>query len=131
MNGRLYAKLIKEIGYKHIRKLWRRRFLFQDDADTKHRTKCVLETIDKLFIDRILHEEDDAKFADVWPIEKLLGISKEKVRGEQFSNFEQLKTRVNKEWKKTTPNDCKRMIDDIPKKLSDVIKNGGEQICTR
>ncbi len=39
--------------------------LFQDDADTKHRTKYVLETIDELFIDRILHEEDDAKFADV------------------------------------------------------------------
>ncbi len=45
--------------------------LFQDDADTKHRTKYVLETIDKLFIDRILHEEDDAKFVDVWPIEKV------------------------------------------------------------
>ncbi len=45
--------------------------LFQDDADTKYRTKYVLETIDELFIDQILHEEDDAKFADVWPIEKV------------------------------------------------------------
>ncbi len=105
--------------------------LFQDDADTKHRTQYVLEIIDELFIGRILPEEGDAKFADVWPIEKVWEILKEKVRGEQFSNFEQLKTRVNKEWKKITSDDCKRMIDDIPKKLSDVIKNSGEQICTR
>jgi hypothetical protein len=34
MNGRLYAKFIKEVGYKHIQKLSRRRFLFQDDVDT-------------------------------------------------------------------------------------------------
>ncbi len=60
----------------------------------------------------------------------LANIKRKSARG-TISNFEQLKTRVNKEWKKTTPNDCKRMIDDIPKKLSDVIKNGGEQICTR
>jgi len=80
-----------------------------------------------LFIDRILPEEGDAKFADVWPNEKVWGILKEKVRGEQFSNFEQLKIRLNKEWKKITCNDCRKMIDDIPKKLGHVIKNGGEQ----
>jgi hypothetical protein len=126
MNGLLYAKFIKEVGYKHIQKLRRTQLLFQDDADTKQRTKHVLETIDELFIDRILPEEGDAKFADVWPIEKVWGIIKEKVRGEQFSNFEQLKNRVNKERKKITCDDCKKMIDDIPKKLGNVIKNNGE-----
>jgi hypothetical protein len=50
-----------------------------------------------LFIDRILPEEGDAKFADVWLIEKVWEIFKEKVRGEQFSNSEQLKSRVNKD----------------------------------
>ncbi|CAF1340721.1 unnamed protein product [Rotaria sp. Silwood1] len=100
MNGRLYAKFIKEVGYKHIRKLSSTEPLFPDDPDTKHRTKHVLETIDKLFIDRILPEEGDAKFADVWPIKKVWGIIKEKVRGEQFSSFEQLKARVNKNGRK-------------------------------
>ncbi len=70
-----------------------------------------------MFIDRILSEEDGIKFADVWPIEK--------VRGEQFSNSEQLKSRVNKDLNKKTCNDCKKMIDDILKKLGDVIKSGG------
>jgi hypothetical protein len=55
---------------------------------------------------------------------------KRKVWGEQFSNSEQLKSRVNKDWKKKTCNDCIKMIDDIPKKLGDVIKSGGEQIYT-
>ncbi len=79
---------IKEVGYKHIQKLRRTQLLFQNDADTKQRTKRVLETINELFIDKILPEEGDGKFADVWSIEK--------VRGEQLLNFEQLKTRVNK-----------------------------------
>ncbi|CAF1321658.1 unnamed protein product [Rotaria sp. Silwood1] len=100
MNRRLYAKFIKEVGYKHIRKLSSTELLFQDDPDTKHRTKHVLETIDKLFIDRILPQEGDAKFADVRPIEKVWGILKEKVPGEQFSSFEQLEVRVNKNGRK-------------------------------
>jgi hypothetical protein len=83
-----------------------------------------------LFIDRILSGEGGTKFADVWPIEEVWWILKEKIRGEQFSNSEQLKSRVNKDWEKKTCNDCKKMIDDIPKKLVDVIKSGGEQMCT-
>ena len=69
-------------------------------------------------------------FADVWPIEKVWWILKEKVRGEQFSTSEKLKTVGNKDWKKKTSNDCKHMIDDIPNKLGDVIESGEEQICT-
>ncbi|CAF1549825.1 unnamed protein product, partial [Rotaria sp. Silwood1] len=64
MNSHLYAKFNIEGGYKEIQKVCRRNFIFQDDADTKQRTKIVLETIDELFSDRISPQEDDAKFAD-------------------------------------------------------------------
>ncbi|CAF1347339.1 unnamed protein product [Rotaria sordida] len=128
MNARLYAEFIKEIAHPEIQKVCGKDFIFQDDADSKQRTKIVLQTVDKLFNDRILPEEGDAKFADVWPIENIWGILKEKVQGEQFSSFEQLKMRLNKEWKKITCDDCKKLIDKIPKRLGEVIKNGGEQI---
>ncbi|CAF3463434.1 unnamed protein product [Rotaria sp. Silwood1] len=115
-------------GYKEIQKVCRRNFIFQDDADTKQRTKIVLETIDELFSDRISPQEDDAKFADVWSIENVWRILKKKIRGEQFSSFQQLKNRLNKEWKKITCDDCKKMIDRIHKRLNEVIDNSGEQI---
>ncbi|CAF4545610.1 unnamed protein product, partial [Rotaria sp. Silwood2] len=128
MNSHLYAKFIKEVGFKEIQKVCRTSFIFQDDADTKQRTKIVLETVDKLFDYRISPQEGDAKFADVWPIENIWGILKEKIRGEQFSSFQQLKDRLNNEWKKITCDDCKKMIDEIPKRLNEVINSDGQQI---
>ncbi|CAF3470212.1 unnamed protein product, partial [Rotaria socialis] len=49
---------------------------FQDDANAKQRAKIALETVNELFIDRISPQEDDAKFADVWPIGNIWGILK-------------------------------------------------------
>ncbi|CAF1319452.1 unnamed protein product [Rotaria sp. Silwood1] len=128
INGHLYAKCIKEFAHPEIQKVCGRGLTSQDDADSKQRTKIVLRTVDKLFNDQILPEEGDAKFADIWPAENIWGILKEKVQGEQFSSFEQLKKRLNEEWKKITFDDCKKLIDKIPNRLGEVIKNGGEQI---
>ncbi|CAF1468633.1 unnamed protein product, partial [Rotaria sp. Silwood1] len=111
-----------------IQKVCGRGLISQDEADSKQRTKIVLRTVDKLFNNRILPEEGDAKFADIWPTENIWGILKEKVQGEQFSSFERLKKRLNEEWKKITFDDCKKLIDKIPNRLGEVIKNGGEQI---
>lgn len=102
--------------------------IFQDDADRKQRTKLVLQTIEKLFIDRISPEEGDETLADVWPIEQVWGILKEKIRGEEFPDVEHLNIILNEKWKKISPDDCKKMIDSIPKKLRDVINRGGTQI---
>ncbi|CAF1428620.1 unnamed protein product [Rotaria sordida] len=128
MNDHLYAKFIKEVGHPEIQKVCGRDLIFQDDADSEQRTKIVLRTGDKLSNDRILPEAGDAKFASVWLIENIWRILKEKIQGEQFSSFEQLKMRLNKEWKKINCDDCKKLIDKIPNRLGEVIKNGGEQI---
>ncbi|CAF4197363.1 unnamed protein product, partial [Rotaria sp. Silwood2] len=85
----------------------RRDLIFQDDSKSKQRTKIIERIVDELFDHRILPEEDDAKFADVWPIENVWGILKEKVREKLFPSFEQLKMRLNKEWKKIAYDDCK------------------------
>ncbi|CAF1341136.1 unnamed protein product [Rotaria sordida] len=128
MNDHLYAKFIKEVAHPEIQKVCGRDLIFQDDADSEQRTKIVLRTGDKLSNDRILPEAGDAKFANVWLIENIWRILKEKIQGEQFSSFEQLKMRLNKEWKKINCDDCKKLIDKIPNRLGEVIKNGGEQI---
>ncbi len=44
--------------------------IFQDDQDNKHRTTLVKSTVADLFDQRIEPEIGDAKFADIWPIEK-------------------------------------------------------------
>jgi hypothetical protein len=52
--------------------------IFQDDQNSKHRTKNAMNLIYDRFEERIETNDGDAKFADIWPIENVWGILKEK-----------------------------------------------------
>jgi hypothetical protein len=66
--------------------------------------------------------------ADVWPIENVWGILKEKLQGCEYKNIEDLKTEIKKEWRKFNLSVCQRMIDKIPARLKTVIDEDGNQI---
>ena len=45
--------------------------IYQDDQDRKQRTAFAMTAIESLCDERISSEDGDAKFADVWPIERV------------------------------------------------------------
>ena len=103
-------------------------YAWQDDTDTKHRTPHVLEKVLEFFPNRLIVEGEAAKLVDVWPIEHVWGIIKEKINGVDFKNVKELKARINKIWRSITAEDCEKYMTNIPNKLKAVIEIEGEQI---
>ena len=130
MTGELYARFLDEEGVPAIAEVVEdlNEFIFQDDQDSKHRTKVAMNVIYDRFEERIEPNDGDAKFADVWPIENVWGILKEKTRGQTFDNLDSLVDFINSEWRKITPEQCEAMIDKIPKRLTQVIRLNGNQV---
>ncbi|CAF4601147.1 unnamed protein product, partial [Rotaria sp. Silwood2] len=103
-------------------------FLFQDDQDRKQRMQVALDDAKRIFINRIEPIDCAAKPADVWLIKSVWGSLKEKLRGREYTQIEQLKTDIKKEQNKFSISLCQRMIDKMPARLKLVIDQGGNQI---
>ncbi|CAF1307494.1 unnamed protein product [Rotaria sordida] len=130
MTGDLYAKFLREEAISTINEVVENlnEVIFQDDQDSKHRTKTAMDVVNDFFEEIIEPNDGDAKFADVWPIENIWGIMEEKTRGKTFENMDSLVDFINSEWRKITPEQCKAMIDNIPKRLAKVIQFNGNQV---
>ncbi|CAF3310887.1 unnamed protein product [Rotaria sp. Silwood2] len=130
MTGELYAKFLDEEAIPAIAEVVEDldEFIFQDDQDSKHRTKVAMNVIADHFEERIEPDDGDAKFADVWPIENVWGMLKEKTRAQTFDNLDSLVDFISLEWQKITPEQCEAMIDKIPKRLAQVIQRDGNQV---
>ncbi|CAF1513788.1 unnamed protein product [Rotaria sordida] len=102
--------------------------IFQDDQDSKHRTQITMDVVYDLFEERIESNHGDAKFADVWSIENVWRIMKEKTRGKTFENLDSLVGLVNSESQKIILKQCEAMIDNIPKRLAKVTQLNGNQV---
>ena len=61
-----------------------RYIIFQDDQDRKQRAQVALDTVDHVFYNRIEPKDCAVKLADVWPIENVWSISKEKLRDDNI-----------------------------------------------
>ena len=90
MTGELYSRLLDEEVISAIAEVVEdlSEFIFQDDQDSKHRTKVAIEVIHDHFEERTEPDDGDVKFTDVWPIENVWGIMKEKTRGQTFANLD-------------------------------------------
>ncbi|CAF3709104.1 unnamed protein product [Rotaria sp. Silwood1] len=131
LTSQLYAKFLKEKVAPAIKTTFRKSKLnpiFHDDQDQKQRTKLVIDTVAKLFHERIEPVDADAKFADVWRIENVWGALKEKVRGKVFNTTLELEEEIQKEWKKFSIEKCAQMMDKIPYRLRLVIENNGAHV---
>ena len=131
MTGELYSLFLRERCISAVKNVVGNDLdhaIWQDDQDKKHRMENPMNVIKEFFVERIEPEDGDAKLADVYPIESIWGILKEKVRGKQFKNEKSLIQCINKEWRLITPSKCETMIDNIPKRLWKVIKNKWNQI---
>ena len=117
MTGHLYAEFLRDKAIPAVRKVVGDDFdnvFWQDDQNSKHRTQEAMDVINEFFQQRVEPEFGDAKLADVWAIENVIGMLKEKIRGVTFKTEQSLLNRVNKEWKKITLQQCQSMMDKIP-----------------
>ncbi|CAF3943111.1 unnamed protein product [Rotaria sp. Silwood1] len=66
MTSDLYAKFLREEAIPIINEVVENlNVIFQDDQDSKHRTKIAMDAVNDFFEERIEPNDGDAKFADV------------------------------------------------------------------
>ena len=102
--------------------------VWQDDCSKIHRSSHVLDKVKKIFDERIETKDMAPKMADVWPIQNVWGILNEKLRTVETDDIPTLLKEVKKVWKLIDTDMCAKMMHSIPKRLSAVIKQNGEQI---
>lgn len=66
-----------------------------------------------------------AQSPDLNPIEHLWGLLKRRVRRHTINNKEDLKRCLRLEWNSITVDDCKKLVNSLPKRISAVIKAKG------
>jgi hypothetical protein len=87
-----------------------------------------LDAVKDVFMNQIEPINCTAKLGDIWPIENVWGVLKEKLREREYSDIEQLKNDIKKEWNKFSIPLRLRRIDKIPARLKLLIDRGGNQI---
>ena len=131
LDNRIYADMIK-LDFRRIleRDLIHdlSHYIWQDDGDKKHRTAHVLETLNGVFAQRVDVKTQSDKMADVWPIENVWGMIYSMLEDKEFANLDALKRAIRKVWREITPEQCKKMMESIPRRLQAVIDRDGEQI---
>ena len=103
--------------------------VWQDDPARIHRTAEALEAC-SAFKFRIPHDIQAPKMADVWPIENVWSIVKDRVMEKNPQTKNQLKFVIRQVWREVDRDKamCRRLIASIPKRLQAVIKVEGDQI---
>ncbi|CAF1104925.1 unnamed protein product [Rotaria sordida] len=129
LDSRLYSMFIQQVIAPTVKQIRPQiDLIFQDDCDRKQRTKQVLGTVTKYFHHRIDPNDCTSKMADIWPIENIWAIIKEKLRGMEFQNIRTLKAAINKVWRSIDATTCKKMMESIPRRMMAVIEKDGSNI---
>ena len=96
--GDMYAHMVTEYAVPAVNKLYGQRAVWQDDPASIHRTENALKAC-SAFKHRIPHDEQASKMADVWTIENVWAIVKERVKAKEPKNKAELKKVITKMWK--------------------------------
>ena len=134
MTGPKYAVLLKKIAAVEVKRLFPMGdAIFQDDGATIHRTPQCIAVAAECFNERVPVEDQCAKFDDVWCVENLWGIIKEKIGGKQFENLNMLKDEIRMIWQGISHSrrTCKKLISSMPKRCRAVIKKEGRRLTRR
>ena len=112
-----------------VNQLYGERAVWQDDPATIHRTANALEAC-SAFRARVPHDEQASKMADIWPIENVWAIVKDRVKAEEPKDKAALKRVIKKVWKEINLDKvlCKKLMKSIPARLEAVISVDGRQV---
>ena len=129
VNGLMYAHMITTIAVPAVKQVYGDRAVWQDDPATIHRTPAALEAC-SAFKHRIPHEQQAPKMADIWPIENVWAILKQKVMEKEPKSKEDLKKVITRVWKEIDQDKelCRSLIRSIPRRLKAVIVLDGSQV---
>ncbi|CAF4919845.1 unnamed protein product [Rotaria sp. Silwood1] len=99
LNGQRYIDLLQERIIPSIEQIYPNNdYIYQDDCDSIHHSKDVLEFIEKNISDRIM------------PMESVWSIIRTKLMKKDYQNLSQVKTEILNIWKSFDTNVCFRMM---------------------
>ena len=103
---------------------------WQDDPASIHRCQAAITAVSECFNKRLDHFKQCPKFSDVWPIENVWGIVKDRVSKKKCENLGQLKREITKVWRSINADKplLRRLMSSIPKRCQAVIQSRGDQI---
>ena len=89
-----------------------------------------LDAVAETFKSRVDYRTQAPKMADVWPIENVWAILKDKVAQKKCTNEQQLRKAIVQAWMKIDQDKalCQRLMASLPLRLQAVIKKNGSQI---
>ena len=95
LDNTIYASFISEYVVPCLKKEFGpdacEKLVWEDDNDNKHRTSLVLDTVANFFTDRVPVEEQSSKMADIWPIENVWSLLRQKLWVKEFNSVKELK----------------------------------------
>ena len=123
LNSRRYIELLQERIIPSIEEVYPDNdYIFQDDCDSIHRAKVVLDFIDDNMPDRIMPVDQVPKLDDVW------SIARTKLMKKDYANLCHVKREIVNISNNFDMNLCFRMTSSIPKRLRAVIEQRGRRI---
>ena len=129
VDSRMYVHMVSSKAVPAVSALYGNRAIWQDDPARIHRTPAALEAC-SVFPSRVPHDIQAPKMADIWPIENVWSIVKQRVMEKEPKGKNQLKLVITKVWKEID-NDkelCRKLMKSIPDRLQAVINVDGNQI---
>ena len=133
VNRYIYADIIKDVAGPAVNKFYPSKdALWQDDPASIHRTDVAVTVFFNEFKNRVPHDKQAPKMADVWPIENVWGMIKCRLE-EDLTSIKQMKNVITKEWKNISDDKdlCKSLIYSIPKRCQAMINKKGCQIAKK
>lgn len=124
MDSDYYIDLLDNVLVHYGEELLGPEFIFQQDNAAIHRSR---KTIDFLNSRKIQTLDWPAISPDLNPVENMWSLLSANVfaNGRQFSTVKSLKMVIEEEWRKISPEYIHSLINSMPRRLEEVINNGG------
>jgi transposase len=122
MNAPMYVEIMNDIMLPYARREMGRGWILQQDNDPKHTSKVAKEWFSSKRVDVM---KWPAQSPDLNPIETLWNDVNAAVKKEKPKNLGELEAVVKTMWPQISQERCARLIDSMPRRLAEVIKNHG------
>lgn len=126
----LYQKILRarlpesEITYApHSTRLMRKKWIFLQDNDPKHKAAKSMQLLEELIGDRYLHHP--ASSPDLNPMENIWSYLNRKVQAAEVTTIQCLRNVLRKEWKSMPWEEIRVAVDSMPSRLQQCIERGG------